>query len=78
MKSILLTMFKQVDKLQHILACLVMMRVLQQFMPIYWAIAVTLIIALGKEFIYDKLLKKGCFEVKDMIADVIGVIIGLI
>lgn len=78
MKSILLTMFKQTDKLQHILVCLVMMRVLQLIVPFYWAIVITLIVALGKEFIYDKLLKKGCFDKQDIVADVIGILIGLI
>lgn len=40
----------------------------------YWVGLVTaIIVSLLKEFIWDKLLKKGCFEVVDLVANALGI-----
>lgn len=41
----------------------------------YWVgLATAIIVSLLKEFIWDKLLKKGCFEIMDLISNTLGII----
>lgn len=41
----------------------------------YWVGVVTAVIAdVLKEFIWDKMLKKGCFEVVDLVANALGIV----
>lgn len=64
------------DGLLHILCSLILVCIFDIFFPLIIAILLTAIIGIGKEVIYDKLLKKGTFDKKDLIADLIGIILG--
>lgn len=45
-----------------------------------WVIAaiLALMVGLGKEFIWDKWMKKGTFDIHDIISDIIGIILGIL
>ena len=66
------------DGLLHLITCKLIMDVCTSFVPIAVAVILTAVAALGKEFIYDRAEGKGSFEKKDLIADAVGVVLGLI
>ena len=66
-----------IDKYKHIVVSAIIMVIFNLFLPTYLAAIITLAIGIGKE-IYDKVTNKGCAEWKDLIADVIGIIIGIL
>lgn len=66
------------DGLLHIICCMVIMQLSGNFLPLWVAVLITAAIGLGKEFIWDKWLKKGTFEKRDLLADAVGIILGLI
>lgn len=67
------------DGLLHLTACKLIMDVCTALsVPVVVAVIVTAVAALGKEFIYDRALGKGSFEKKDLIADAVGIVLGLI
>lgn len=66
------------DGCKHIVLSAIIVAVLALVFPNWMAFVIGLIIGLVKEFVYDKFLGKGTFEKKDMIADLIGCVIGFI
>lgn len=66
-----------IDKILHVLVCLVLMLELQRFLPVWLAFAVVMTIGVVKE-VYDKVTGKGTPDWKDIVADCIGIILGLI
>ena len=48
------------------------------WLAVVLAVILTAAIGLGKEYIYDKLIKHGTPEIGDLIADAIGIVLGLI
>lgn len=66
------------DGLLHILCCSVLVSVLNLVLPLWWAVPITAFVGIAKEFVWDKWLKKGSFEKKDLLCDLIGIIIGCI
>lgn len=66
------------DGLLHIVFSSLIAAILSLFFPIWIVAIITFAIGLAKELVYDLLLKKGTFELKDMICDVVGIIIGII
>lgn len=67
------------DGLLHLITCKLIMDVCTALsVPVLVAATVTAVAALGKEFLYDKAEGKGSFEKKDLIADAVGVVLGLI
>ena len=67
-----------VDGLLHILICKLIVDICQLFVPIWIAILIAVVFALYKEFINDKLMKKGTYSVKDLICNAVGIVLGLI
>lgn len=65
------------DKLKHVIVSAVVMVMLSLVLPKWVAVIATLSIGVSKE-VYDKVSKRGCAEWKDLLADCIGVIIGLL
>lgn len=63
------------DGLKHIVLSAVLTVGFNLFLPWWCAAMVTLSIGMAKE-IYDKLSEKGCCEWKDIMCDIIGIIIG--
>ena len=66
------------DALLHIIFSCIIVSVLDLVLPMLLAVIITLVLGLAKEVIYDKLMKKGTFDKMDLLADVIGTIIGII
>lgn len=67
-----------VDGLLHVLACKLAVDACELFMPLWAAVLVAVVCAAAKEFVWDKWMKKGTFDRKDMLADAAGVLMGLI
>ena len=66
-----------VDGLLHVLACKLAVDACELFMPLWAAVAVAAAAGLGKEA-YDKLTGKGTPDKKDLVADAVGIIIGIL
>lgn len=64
------------DGLLHILCSALLTSVLGWFAPLWLAVLATLIVGVGKEIIYDKLMKRGTPQWKDLVADLVGIAIG--
>lgn len=65
------------DDLLHILFSVIIMTVLKLLLPWWIAALLTLLIGILKELIWDKWLKKGTPEWRDLLSDIIGIIIGV-
>lgn len=64
------------DGLLHIICSVIIVSVLNVLLPLWAAVMITAIVGIGKEFIWDKWLKRGTFEKKDLLCDLIGIVIG--
>ena len=64
------------DGLKHVVASNVMVVVLNLILPLWVAVLVAALAGVGKEVVWDKLMKKGTFDKKDLIVDAVGIIIG--
>lgn len=64
------------DGLLHMLCSAVLVSVLDWFAPLWLAALLALLIGMGKEIIYDKLMKRGTPQWKDLVADLVGIAIG--
>ncbi len=67
----------RIDGMQHLLIGLIMLDTLKYFIPMVWAAVITLAIMVGKELIYDKLLKQGTAEWHDVFWGIVGMILAL-
>lgn len=65
------------DKLKHALVSAVIATLLSLFLPWWGAALITLAVGIGKE-IYDKVSGKGCAEWLDLLADIVGILIGVL
>lgn len=61
------------DKANHALYCAVICTLLMLVLPLVYAVAVTLTVAVSKEVIHDWYLKRGTPDWYDMAANVVGV-----
>ena len=75
MKNFLMNLFRE-DKLKHIVVSAIIMVALSLVLPKWVAAMITLTIGIGKE-VYDS-TGKGCAEWKDIVCDLIGIIIGVL
>ena len=64
------------DKLLHVVVSAALSAVLALVLPWWAAALVTLMVGVAKEF-YDKVSGRGCAEWKDLLADVVGIVIGV-
>lgn len=64
------------DKLKHIVVSAIVAVVLNLILPWWVAGLLTLAIGVGKE-VYDKLSGKGHPEWEDLLADLVGILIGI-
>lgn len=70
-------MFKkllQTDKLTHNFINYIICFTLAILVNYWVGLATAIIVSLLKEFIWDKLLKKGCFEIMDLISNGLGIV----
>ena len=63
--------------MSHLILSATIAVVLNLFLPWELAGMITLAVGIGKE-IYDKASGKDCAEVKDIVCDIAGIIIGLL
>lgn len=77
---------KRIDKLfdmagydgcKHIILSAALTVVAKCLLPLWVAILIVLAIGVAKE-VYDKVSGNGCAENKDMVCDIIGIIIGVL
>lgn len=66
------------DGLLHVLVCKLAVDACETVMPLALAVMVAAFLALYKEYVHDRLMGKGGFERKDLIADAAGIVLGLI
>lgn len=64
------------DGLKHLVLSMLITKVLLLFLPIYLAVLITLVISISKE-VYDKISGRGFAEWKDVICNLIGILIGV-
>lgn len=65
------------DGMMHVILSALLASVLNLFLPWELAGLITLAIGMGKE-IYDKRSGNGYAEVKDIVCDIIGILIGIL
>ena len=65
------------DGMKHVILSALIACALSLVMPTGLAAVVTLAIGIGKE-LYDAKSGKGCCEVKDIVCDIIGILIGIL
>lgn len=76
MKSLLESLLRE-DKLKHIVVSAIIAVLLNLILPWWVAGLLTLAIGVGKE-VYDKVTGKGHAEWKDLVADLVGILIGVL
>lgn len=64
------------DGLKHLVLSMLITKVLLLFLPLYLAILIALVISISKE-VYDKISGKGCADWKDVICNLLGILIGI-
>ena len=67
-----------VTGLLHILFSKLIIDICEIFMSLWIAVLIFAMFGLFKEFVYDKLMKKGMFDKKDLLSDLAGIVLGLI
>ena len=66
------------DKYVHFIVCMILVQLISLFIPFYYAMLIVFLIGLLKE-IFDSKQKDDKFDVKDLLTDILGIIIeGLI
>ena len=66
------------DGLLHLLVSLVLCLFLSALMPMWASASVTFLVGAAKELAWDGALGKGSVERKDIVADIAGVLIGVL
>lgn len=65
------------DGMMHVILSALIASVLRLVLPTGLAAVVTLAIGIAKE-LYDAKSGKGCCEVKDIVCDIVGILIGVL
>lgn len=65
------------DGMEHVILSALIACILNIVLPWWVAAIITLAVGIGKE-IYDKVSGKGCSEVKDIVCDIVGILIGIV
>lgn len=66
------------DDLLHIICSIIITSIFNLFFVWWIAVIITFVIGILKELIWDRLLKKGTPEWRDILSDIIGILIGLL
>lgn len=66
------------DGLLHLLVSLVLCLFLSALMPLWASASITFLVGAAKELAWDGALGKGSVEWKDIVADIAGVLIGVL
>ena len=66
------------DRYVHFIVCMILVQLVSLLIPFYYVMLIVFILGLSKE-IYDSKQKDNKFDIKDLLADSLGIIIeGLI
>ena len=65
-----------VDGLLHVIISALIVLIVQIFTPWWAAVLVAFLIGVAKELIWDLWLRKGQMQVKDLVCDAVGILIG--
>lgn len=65
------------DGMAHVILSALICGVLNLFLPWELAAMITLAVGIGKE-LYDRISGKGCSEWKDILCDIVGILIGVL
>lgn len=65
-----------VDGLLHVIISAMMVLIVQIFTPWWAAVLVAIVAGVAKELIWDLWLRNGQIQVKDLICDLAGILIG--
>ena len=68
----------QTDKLTHNLINYAVVFTLAVLTKYWIGLIVAIILSVLKEFVWDKWLKKGCFEVADLVSNCLGILEGTV
>lgn len=66
------------DGLAHVVLSIVICQVFCVVMPLWAAATATFFVGAAKELIWDSFLNKGALQWKDLAADAIGLVLGLL
>ena len=66
------------DGLLHIIVSAAIAVILRLFIPVWLSAVITMLIGIAKELVWDYALKRGTPQCKDIVADIIGIIIGIL
>lgn len=64
------------DGLLHIVCCALLVGIIGLIAPLWVAIVATVVVGVAKELVWDKWLGKGTFDWKDLLCDLVGILIG--
>lgn len=71
--------FLEPDKSLHIMLSMIILIGLFTFTnSLFIATIVTILVGLFKEFIWDRAMKMGTYNVKDIYANLVGIVIGIV
>lgn len=66
------------DGFLHILCCKLAVDVCELFVPLWAAVLIAFLCGLAKEFVWDRWMKRGAFDRKDLLADAAGSLLGIL
>lgn len=66
-----------IDHLLHMALSFMLVILLAELLPLWISTIIVVALGLGKEFIWDKKLGKGCFDEGDLMFDGIGIILAI-
>ena len=66
------------DGCKHIIVSAILVSVFKLFIPVIIAAIAVLVIGIVKGLVWDKCLGKGTCELKDLYANIVGIIIGIL
>ena len=61
------------DRYVHFIVCMILVQLISLFIPILYAMLIVFILGLCKE-IFDSKQKDDKFDIKDLLADILGII----
>lgn len=61
------------DRYVHFIVCMILVQLIALFIPFYYAMLIVFILGLGKE-LFDSKQKDDKFDIKDLLADILGII----
>lgn len=63
------------DRYVHFIVCMILVQLISLFIPVLYAMLIVFILGLCKE-IFDSKQKDDKFDIKDLLADNLGIVIG--